>query len=225
MEINGALAIAANSPELAVSFPSVVTIQNASFQNIQSISFDNLSNVTSNLGFFDSSLSTISAPVLTSVGSSLSFVNCPSLTNLSFPELTQIGGTFLIANDSDLTTIGGFDKVQIVGGSIDWTGDFDNASLPSISDVRGGVNVQSSSTSFQCPFAAIRNNGVIKGRGFVCTGNVSHPISGINGTNLTANSGMSGNRGTISGSNGTNQTSNPGTSNNGGGNLNASTGI
>lgn len=216
-KINGALNIAANSPQLAVSLPSVVTIQNASFRNIQSISFNSLSNVTSNLGFFDSSLSTISAPVLTSVGNWLSFVNCSLLTNLSFPDLTQIGGTFLIAHNSDLVTIDGFDKVQVVGGSIDWTGDFDNASLPSISDVLGGVNVQSSSTTFQCPFPAIQNNGVVKGRGFVCTGNVSHPISGVNGTNLTANSGLSGN--------GANHTSGSGVANNGGGNLNASTGI
>jgi hypothetical protein len=111
------------------------------------------------------------------------------LTKTSFPQLTEVGGTFLIANDTSLSVIGGFPNVQTVGGSIDWTGSFDNASLPSISDVRGGVNVQSSSPTFQCPFPQIRNNGVIKGKGFVCTGNVSNPSSGVNGTNQTANAG------------------------------------
>jgi hypothetical protein len=141
------------------------------------------------LGFFDSSLTTISAPNLTTVGSSLSFVNCTSLTNTSFPELTEVGGTFLIANDTSLSVIGGFPNVQTVGGSIDWTGSFDNASLPAINDVRGGVNVQSSSDTFQCPFPQIQNNGVVKGKGFVCTGKVSNPSSGVNGTNQTANGG------------------------------------
>jgi hypothetical protein len=195
-EINGALDIAANSPDLTVSFPGLLTVQNATFRNIQSISFAGLANVTSNLGFFDSSITTISAPNLTLVGSSLSIVNCTDLTNTSFPQLTDIGGTFLIANNTDLQTIGGFNAVQTVGGSIDWTGSFDNASLPAISDVRGGVNVQSSSSSFQCPFPDIQNNGVVKGKGFVCTGKVSNPSSGVNGTNQTANSGSgNGNNG------------------------------
>jgi hypothetical protein len=188
-EVNGALAISANSPQLTVSFPALLTAQNASFRNIQSISFAALSNVSSNLGFFSSSMTSVSAPNLTDVGSSLSFVNCSSLDNLTFPSLTTIGGTFLIANNTALKDVGGFDKVDTIGGSIDWTGTFDNASLPSISDVRGGVNVQSSSDTFKCPFSDIQNNGVVKGQGFVCTGKVSNPSSGVNGTNVTANSG------------------------------------
>jgi hypothetical protein len=105
---------------------------------------------------------------------------------MSFPQLVTIGGTFLIANNTELTTIDGFDKVSTVGGSIDWTGSFNNASLPSISDVRGGVNVQSSSDTFQCPFPQIRTNGVTKGRGFICSGNILNPSGGINGTNQPA---------------------------------------
>jgi hypothetical protein len=190
--VNGALAISANSPQLTVSLPALLTASNASFRNIQSISFDALTNITSNLGFFTTSLTSISAPNLTVVGESLSFVNCSSLTNLSFPKLTEVGGTFLIANNSQLKTIGGFNAVQTIGGSIDWTGSFDNASLSSIQDVRGGVNVQSSSSIFTCPFPEIQNNGVVKGKGFVCTGKVTNPSSGVNGTNQTADSGNAG---------------------------------
>ena len=188
-EVDGAINIAANGGQTTVSFPALLTAQNMTFRNIQSININSLNNVTSDMGFFTTSLTSISAPNLTSIGSSLSFVNCTSLTNLSFPQLTSIGGTFLIANDTSLLTIGGFDKVQTVAGSIDWTGNFNNASLPSISDVRGGVNVQSSSDSFVCPFPEIQNNGVVKGKGFVCTGKVSNPSSGVNGTNQTANGG------------------------------------
>jgi len=194
-EVNGALNIAANSPNLQISLPDLLTVQNASFRNIAAISFNALQNVTSNLGFFDSIIPTVSAPNLTSVGSSLSFVNCSDLTNMSFPRLTNIGGTFLIANNTGLSDISGFPKVDTIGGSIDWTGSFDNASLPSISDVRGGVNVQSSSQTFECPFSQIQNNGVVKGRGFVCTGKVANPSSGVNGTNQTANSGGEGGSG------------------------------
>lgn len=131
-------------------------------------------------------MTAISAPNLTWTGSGLSFVGCNSLTKLSFPKLYQIDGTFLITDNVKLNAITGFDLVQTIGGSLDWTGDFDNASLPSISKIRGGVNVQSSSTLFRCPFPQIRNNGVIKGKGFICTGGVSNPMPGINGTNQTA---------------------------------------
>jgi hypothetical protein len=186
------LSIAANSPLITVSFPALLSAQNASFRNIASIDFPALQNVTSNLGFFSSSVTSINAPNLTLVGSSLSFVNCSSLSNLSFTTLTTIDGTFLIANDTSLDIINGFPNVATVGGSIDWTGSFDNASLPAISDVRGAVNVQSSSNSFTCPFPDIQNNGVVKGKGFVCTGKVSNPTTGTNGTNQTANTSGSG---------------------------------
>ena len=63
--------------------------------------------------------------------------------------------------------------------------------MSSIQDVKGGVNVQSSSSTFECPFSQIQNNGVVKGKGFVCTGKVANPSSGVNGTNQTANSGGS----------------------------------
>jgi hypothetical protein len=143
-------------------------------------------------------MSTISAPNLTIVGSSLSIVNDTSLTNTSFPKLTSIGGAFLIANNTDLSIIGGFDNVQTVAGAIDWTGNFNNASLPSIQNVQGGVNVQSSSDTFQCPFPQIQSNGVVKGKGFICTGKVANPSSGVNGSNVTANS-QSGSNGKTSG--------------------------
>jgi hypothetical protein len=192
VEVSGALSISANSPSLTVSLPLLQTANNASFRNIGSITFPHLRNVTSNLGFFTSSMTSIAAPNITYVGSSLSFVNCSSLTNISFPLLTDVEGTFLIANNSALKDIDGFPRVETVGGSIDWTGSFDNASLPLVADVRGGVNVQSSSNVFVCPFPQIQSNGVVKGKGFVCTGKVSNPTSGVNGSNQTANSGSQG---------------------------------
>ena len=114
-------------------------------------------------------------------------MSCQSLTALSIPSLTEIGGTFLIANNSKLRTIGEFPFLKTIGGSLDWAGSFDYASgLPLLSDVGGGVNVQSSSDSFKCPFPQIRTNGVVKGNGFICSGNISNPSSGVNGTNQTA---------------------------------------
>jgi hypothetical protein len=134
-------------------------------------------------------LTVISAPNLVYVGGSLSLLSGSGLTKLSFPKLAQLGGTFLIANNTQLKSISGFDNVGTVGGSLDWTGDFDNASLPAIQDICGGVDVQSSSATLRCPFPDIQNNGVVKGKGFVCTGNVLTPLSGVNGTNQTATPG------------------------------------
>ena len=91
-----------------------------------------------------------------------------------------------MANNSALKDINGFQSLQTVGGNIDITGDFNSLSLPSLTKVGGGLNIQSSSSSFVCPIANDRANGVIQGHGFVCSGNIAHPMPGV-GANVSAN--------------------------------------
>lgn len=66
-------------------------------------------------------------------------------------------------------------QLATVAGNVDLTGNFNDVSLPAISDVGGGVNVESTSSSFQCPSNI---HGVTKGSAFTCEGNVQHPVPG-----------------------------------------------
>lgn len=117
--------------------------------------------------------------------SNLSISNCSSLTTASFPQLKSIGGGFIIFNNSDLLNINGFPLLQNISGDVDLLGDFNNLSLPSLTYVGGGIDIQSSSSSFKCPFPSIRSNGVVHGQGFICAGNIENPTS-VTGLNLTA---------------------------------------
>ena len=117
---------------------------------------------------------------------SLAILNSPFLTAASFPQLESIGKDLVLANNSDLKTVNGFPRLQQVGGNVDLTGNFNQVSLPALSSVGGGVNIQTTSGSFTCPIPEDRNNGVIHGQGFVCTGNIAHPSPGVTGANYTA---------------------------------------
>ena len=139
-------------------------------------------------------LKSASFPTLTTVDESFSLSNNPSLSVLSFPKLATINGDFDIQNNSELLDIRGFPLVSTVGWDLDWTGCFDNGSLPSLSFVGGRVNIQSSSRVFQCPIPQLRTNGMVKGEGFVCSGRIPNPqgLVAQNYSNLTANDNGSG---------------------------------
>ena len=137
----------------------------------------------------DASLKSFEANGLTVVGmgtsSNLSISNCSSLTTASFPQLKSIGGGFNIFSNSVLLNINGFPLLQNISGDVNLLGDFNNLSLPSLAYVGGGVDIQSSSSSFKCPFPEMRSNGVVHGQGFICAGNIENPTS-VTGVNLTA---------------------------------------
>ena len=183
--VDGPVNIDFNAKTVYVEFPNLVTMQNGSFRQIGAISMPSLNNVTGSLGFFESALSQVILPNLTSTSESFSVVNNSQLTNCSTPNLKTIGGALFIANNTEYDNIQ-FNSVKTVGGAVDITGDFNNLSMTSLSQVKGGLNVQSSSQNFTCPFDNLRSSGAILGDSFVCTGRVV-PQTGTNGTNITAN--------------------------------------
>jgi hypothetical protein len=126
--------------------------------------------------------------MLVSVASDLIISNFTLLNTLSFPKLKIISGSLIINGNTQLQNITAFPMLSTILGSIDWTGSFDYATLPQLKFVGGGVNVQSSSNKFICPFSDIRTNGVVHGKGFVCSGGISNPLMNVNGTNVTADS-------------------------------------
>ena len=118
---------------------------------------------------------------------SLSIQNAMSLNNADFPQLTNIGGNLNIANNPRLMAINGFQSLQTFGGNIDLTGDFNQVSLPLLTKVGGGgINIQTSSKNFTCPISSDRTNEVTQGKGFVCAGNITDPMPGVD-ANYTAN--------------------------------------
>ncbi|KIW18370.1 hypothetical protein PV08_02658 [Exophiala spinifera] len=183
--VTTSLSFSANGRDLEISFPNLEDAANLTFRNVSKVSMPSLSIVGGSMGFYSDSFETFSAPNLTQTGGTLAFVDSPELSNLSFPSLTVIGGGFLIANNTALKAISGFPKLKTIVGALDFAGAFNSVSMPSLTDVRGGSNVQTTSTNTTiCDlFNQAHSAGVIKGVN-TCITNKAHPD-----TNPSATSG------------------------------------
>lgn len=111
------------------------------------------------------------------------------------PRLTHLGGALSIVGNMKLTSINAFPSLQQVDGTLDLTGNFDEVQLPELVDVRGGLNVQTSSNFFSCDVMDRLKTGVIKGNAFVCKAAVAKPKSGIKGVNGRGGAGGSSENG------------------------------
>lgn len=78
----------------------------------------------------------------------------------------------MLGNNTDLKAIAGFPQLKVIVGAIDFAGTFNSVSLPLLHDVRGGSNVQTTSTNSKIcdQFNSAHSNGVIKGVNTCITG-------------------------------------------------------
>lgn len=167
--VSDSLDISFNSAKVVATFSQLKWANNMTFRDVSSISLPNVTVVNASLGFINNSISSLSMPQLTQVGGSLSIVSNSKAGNVSFPQLKNIGGAFVIANNTNLKSVTGFPKVEQVGGAIDFVGSFDEASLPKLDLVKGGVIVDSSSSKFNCSsWNEAHSNGDIHGDSYMC---------------------------------------------------------
>lgn len=167
--VSNSLDISFNSPKVVATFSELKWANNMTFRDVSSISLPNITTVNSSLGFINNSISSLSAPQLTEVGGTLAIVSNSNLKNASFPQLKNIGGGFVVANNTNLAAINGFPNVEQVGGAIDFTGSFDEAALPKLDLVKGGVVVDSTSSKFNCSsWNQAHSDGDIHGDSYMC---------------------------------------------------------
>ena len=127
--ITSAAVFNANGAGLKIDFPNLIWAANLTFRDVASVNIPSLAVVNGSLGFYETSLNSIYAPNLTSVGSfatgqgSLAFVANTALTNISMDALKSVGGADQIANNTILGAIS-FPALVDVGGAIDFSGNF-----------------------------------------------------------------------------------------------------
>ncbi|OKL59140.1 Protein ecm33 [Talaromyces atroroseus] len=187
--ITGTLIISANSNKLDVEFPNLVTASNMTFRNTSTISVPSLANLTGELGLFGNYITNFTAPNLTTCAD-LDFEDNSKLASISLPELVHVTGGLAISNNADLMTIN-FPKLSTVAGAIDITGDYTNVSLPSLTEVKGGFNAESTG-NFSCSaFNKLDDDNVISGS-YTCN-TTSHPtnLDGSSGSSSTTSSSSS----------------------------------
>lgn len=168
--VSDILDVNSNGKGLQADFPELLWANNITIRDAASVSFPNLEAVNSSASFVSDGFQGIEFPSLTSVGGSFSFVGCPMLSKISALNVTEIGGTFLVANNTKLSVLDGFTSLKKVGGSVDLSGRFTNATLPGLADgdVRGSFNMQTTE-SFDCSeeFEKLQANDVVKGE-YIC---------------------------------------------------------
>jgi hypothetical protein len=162
------LNIDSNGKNLDVNMPGLIWAANITFRNVSSLTIPSLAVVNGSLGFYGNYFTSLSAPNLTSVGNTangqggFAFVANPYLANITIDMLETVGGAFQIANNSALGAIE-FPELTQVGGAIDFSGNFTTPELPKLNDVKGGFNMQST-TSIDCSgFKAEHDSGNIQG--------------------------------------------------------------
>lgn len=189
ISVSNALSVSFNGNGVAASFPDLKWANNATFQDLSTISLPNITKVNNSLGFVNNSIPGLTLSKLTSVGQSLFIVANDDLTNISFPKLTSIGGGFQIANNTNLKSILGFPKVSKVGGAIDFLGNFSSAALPSLDVVKGGVDIESDNKNFNCSsWNKAHKDGDIQGDSYVCKAASSSTSVAISATKTSGSS-------------------------------------
>jgi len=195
--VTSSLSFSANGRDLAISFPNLQDAANLTFRNVSKIDMPSLALVAGSMGFYSDSFETFSAPNLTQTGGTLAIVDSPSLTSFSFPALVTIGGGLLIANNTGLKAINGLPKLATIVGALDFAGDFNSVTMNKLTDVRGGSNVQTTSTNQTiCSiFNAAHDAGVIKGVNTCLTNKANpetDPSATSGGTSSTSTGSASG---------------------------------
>ncbi|KAL3481585.1 GPI-anchored cell wall organization protein-domain-containing protein [Aspergillus californicus] len=175
---------AGNYDELEISLPNLASGTNLTIRNVSTVSVPSLTKLEGQLGFWGNSFSSLSAPNLTETGD-IVFEDNSNLSNLSLPVLETVNGGFLITRNDDLTSIS-FPKLATVTGAIDFSGAFDRATLPSLKNVRGGFNMQSTG-NFSCDTFNSWKDNTIHGT-YKCESDSNNPTTsdGSSGSSTTS---------------------------------------
>ncbi|KAG0651942.1 Cell surface GPI-anchored [Hyphodiscus hymeniophilus] len=192
--VTSVIDINSNGKLLEVAFPNLIWAANLTLRNVSSLSIPSLATINGSFGLYENYFTSLSAPNLTTVGNfggrsgSLAIVANPSLANITIPGLTSVGGAVQIANNSALNGIS-FSKLSTIGGAIDFTGNFSSVSLPGLTIVSGGSNIESTS-DITSSCSDITDNNAIAGTNN-CKGKVANPTGIATGSGTATKTGSS----------------------------------
>lgn len=191
VNITKVLILTNNGNDMQVNLTELETAEEIQVSNVKSISTPALTKVTNSFKFdTNPNLESFEAANLTSVGTSknggsVSFINNDKLTNISFPFLKTISGDLTIVNNTKLDEIMGFPELKSVENML-LGGTFENATLPKLDDVKGTINVKSTSNLTDvCKYFNSLKGKVVQGK-VNCQGGLDNQTAnnqhGLNGT-------------------------------------------
>ncbi|KAG9244049.1 hypothetical protein BJ878DRAFT_87353 [Calycina marina] len=193
--ISTSLNIASNNKALVVSLPNLSWANNMTFRDVYSLSTPSLATVNGSFFLIDNTFTNYTSANLTSVGNfatsqgSLAFVGNTALTTVSFANVNSVGGAFQVANNTAVATISMPELTQ-VGGAIDLSGNFTTPYAPSLQNVVGALNIQSSET-IDCStyWDTLKDDDIVQGKS-TCISATDDPTT-ADGTSTSTSTGSS----------------------------------
>ncbi|RUS16507.1 hypothetical protein BC937DRAFT_91132 [Endogone sp. FLAS-F59071] len=178
-QMKGMFYVTANGQgSIDVEAPNLTTFNNGTFRNVGTLNIPFLNLVEGDMSFNQNLFQSLTFESLSHIGGTLTIIDNTQLNNITFSSLTSLGGALSIANNTELHSITGFPQLREVDGTVDITGGFDTFQLPAINDIRGSMNVQTTSTHLQCLSIDQWQKGVVKGNGYTCKSGVTTPKTG-----------------------------------------------
>lgn len=168
-----------NAPTMEINLPSLVWSKNMTIIGARVITLPSLQHVNGSMNIGNNSIQSIECKNLTEIDQTLAFIGNPQLTKIDMSKLKVIGGGFKIHNNTLLANISDFDSLETVRGACDFVGNMKYITLPSLQDVQGGFNLQTTQVFDQCAkeFDGYRDNKVIKGNTYTCKGEEENPTT------------------------------------------------
>jgi hypothetical protein len=177
------LEVSKNSPNLEMSFPKLKWAKSIEVRGIKSLNVPALKFINESLRFDDNNLmESFVAPNLTETGGDITFINNEVLNNITFPKLDK-SGDLTIRNNQELKEINGFPVLTQVDGAVTLKGNFTDAELPKLDDVKGAFTVSSTEDiqSTCDTFQKLKSGGEIQGK-YTCDPNNANANEGGEGS-------------------------------------------
>lgn len=202
VNITKTLILTNNGADMQVNLTELESATEIQVSNIKSLDTPALKQLQTGIKFdTNPNLESYEAANLTTVGTSksggsVSFINNAKLVNISFPILKTINGDLTILNNTKIDSINGFPQLATVYNML-LGGNFETAKLPKLSDVKGTINVKSTSNLTDvCTFFNGLKGNVVQGK-VNCKG-------GLDESTANNKNGLNGTSGGKDGSNGAN---------------------
>mgnify|MGYP003361629360 CR=1 FL=1 len=188
--ISNGLSISSNGDDLELIFNNLEWANNVTILGAGSVEFNALTKINQSIGFINNTFTSLNMDNITAIGVTLNVVSNDDLTELSFSSLKTLGGALVVANNTKLTNITGFPELTTIGGALDVIGDFTEFTLPKLTSIKGGADIETTKSNFSCDaFNALEKKGKIEGDKYVCKAGTSSTTASL--TSGTATSGSS----------------------------------
>lgn len=149
-DVAGIVHISGNGRNVHVDMSQLRAANNITVNNVESLNFDSLENVSGSVSILENTFTSFSLPKLSRVGGLVRFADNKALTSVEVDVLTDIGGGLLIVNNTSLNNINFFPSLTVIGGGLDIEGDVQQTSWPELKFIKGAANLISTNNNFDC---------------------------------------------------------------------------